>query len=172
MVEWKFKKSGLPVGNRLNKIIEVIEKTPEDNFMLLSRRDLIEADDYLKSTIDFHKIPNSEKYEYFKKNPQSIFYYRGRNEINSHNVFTNFKVDVDTDTLYYDNIRLWPFQNQKIYNDDVKELMRVKEIARHSGLTFYEGRDWSPWRIIDFLNPELVSKSFINWNELPWSDLK
>ena len=162
MVEWKFKKSGLPVGNRLNKIIEVIEKTPQDDF---SFGNIVNQ---TNSTIDFRKLSDSEKYEYFKKNPQSIFHYRN-SQIGTHSVFTNFKVGVrnNSDVLYYDNIRLWHYHTQRSYNDNGKELMRVKEIVRHSGLSLYERKDWSSWRII-----ELVSESFMNWDKEPWSDLK
>ena len=162
MVEWKFKNSGLPVDYKLNKIIKAIEKTPQDEFSFGN------IDNQTNSTIDFRKLSDSEKYEYFKKNPQSIFHYRNP-QIGTHSVFTNFKVGVrnNSNVLYYDNIRLWHYGTQRSYNDNGKELMRVKEIVRHSGLSLYERKDWISWRII-----ELVSESFMNWNELPWSDLK
>ena len=161
MVEWIFKKSGLPVDYELKKIIEAIEKTPEEHFRILSK------------DLEFLKLPNSEKYEYFKKNPQSIFYYRNP-QLGTHSVFTNFKVGVRdfSKLLYYDNIRLWHYGTHRSYNDNGKELMRVREIDKHSGLELHDRKDWGSWHIIDFLNPELVSESFINWDKEPWSDLK
>ena len=169
MVEWKFKKSGLPVDYKLNKIIKAIEKTPQDEFSVWSQSIVNQTN----STIDFRRLSDSEKYEYFKKNPQSIFDYRNP-QLGIHSVFTNFKVGVrnNSNVLYYDNIRLWHYGTQRSYNDNGKELMRVKEIVRHSGLSLYEKKDWSYWHIIDFLNPELVSESFMNWDKEPWSDLK
>jgi len=167
MVEWKFKNSGLPVDYKLNKIIKAIEKTPQDEFSFGN------IDNQTNSTIDFRKLSGKQKSAYFKKNPQSIFHYRNP-QLGTHSVFTNFKVGIrnNSNVLYYDNIRLhynfYEFPNAK----NGKELMRVRAIIRHSGLSLYEGRDWSSWRIIDFLNPELVSESFMNWDKEPWSDLK
>ena len=149
---------GFPVSKEINRIIDVIEKTPKKKFVL---------NESLRSLNYLNGLSDKQRLEFFEKNPKAMFSY-GRGGVRS-SVFTNFDFSDDGDKMYYDIIRLVPFDESlsqlEIHGD---ELVKVDKVERHSGLPV-GNLNLSNWYHIDFIKSPV---SFLNWSNVRWEDLK
>tara|TARA_B100001094_G_C18186168_1_gene803937 strand:+ start:278 stop:766 length:489 start_codon:yes stop_codon:yes gene_type:complete len=152
---------GFPVSKEINRIMDVIEKTPKNKFIFKNSSGEGGSDYlYLRDT----SMTSKQKMKIFEKNPKAMFSY-GRGGVRS-SVFTNFVFSDDGKKIYYDIIRLVPFNDDVRYDDD--ELVKVDKFDRHSGLEV-EKVGLSNWYYIDFIK---TSISFLNWKTNIWEDLK
>jgi hypothetical protein len=154
-------KFGVSVGDEMNRLINIIEKTPIKTFI----ENKLTYDSMNK--VNLVEMSYEERMEFLEKNPKAMFSYAKNDVISS--VFTNFSVNKDRSIIFYDIIRLIPFddsENSLIVQGD--DLVRVKEFHRHTGLGLNQLQGIG-WHHINFLNP---SFSFLNWNKISWEDLK
>lgn len=147
---------GFPVSKEINRIIDVIEKTPKNKFIL---------NNSFRRLKFLNGLSHKQRLEFFEKNPKAMFSY-GRGGVRS-SVFTNFGFSDDGEKIYYDIIRLVPFAEPPTeYGED--ELVKVDKVVRNSGLNV-GNLNLSNWYHIDFINP---TSSFLNWSNFRWEDLK
>ncbi len=147
---------GVPVGVKINRLINIIEKTPKKTFI----ENKLTYDSMDK--VNLVEMSYEERMEFLEKNPKAMFSYSKNDVISS--VFTNFSVNKDRSIIFYDIIRLIPF----VTVDDGDNLVMYKGFHKHTGLSLNQLTGIG-WDYINFLNP---SFSFLNWNTISWEDLK
>ena len=151
-------KFGVPVGDEMNRLINIIEKTPIKTFI----ENKITYDSMDK--VNLVEMSYEERMEFLEKNPKAMFSYAA-NDVTS-SVFTNFSVNKDKSIIFYDIIRLIPFDDNLFKHGN--GVVRVRGDDRHTGLGLNQ-LEGIGWHHINFLNP---SFSFLNWNTISWEDLK
>jgi len=151
---------GFPVSKEINRIMDVIEKTPKNKFIFKNSS----GEGYADFGYADFSLTSKQKMKIFEKNPKAMFSY-GQGSVRS-SVFTNFVFSDDGKKIYYDIIRLVPFNDDVRYDDD--ELVKVDKFDRLSGL-YVENLCLSNWYYIDFIK---TSISFLNWKTIIWEDLK
>ena len=153
-------KFGVPVGDEMNRLINIIEKTPIKTFI----ENKLTYDSIDK--VNLVEMSYEERMEFLEKNPKAMFSYADNDVITS--VFTNFSVNKDRSIIFYDIIRLIPFDAYIRFGRE-NDLVRVEEFHRHSGLGLNQLQGIG-WHHIDFLTSS--SRIFLNWNNLPWEGVK
>ena len=127
-------RGGKPLGDNLNRLIDIIEKTPMEKF------------DNASSNKNLGEISEGDIVSYLFENPQSLFLSKNfevsQSGDDGYSIFTNFDLKIPSRILQYDIIR--------ISADGAADLTEVKEVVRHGGMRVGKFEE-NYWTHIDFL---------------------
>ena len=129
-------RGGKPLGDNLNRLIDIIEKTPMENF------------DNMNSNKNLGEISEDDIVAYLYENPQSLFLYHNWEESQSgddeYSIFTNFDLKIRHTPVYHLPRRILQYDIIRISADGAADLTEVKEVIRHKGMRV-ESLDENNW---------------------------